>query len=536
MKKIYLSLLFAVVTMFATAQSYQLKVLDFEGDEWSALIDNPQYGGPLLYGDGYGFDNEDDAYTWYDEGNTYLKSTINNAYGSWCYWSGGVAVSNYYDEIEDGSYTNQLSINYNKDGNHGHNNSANFATCFGYNDGSAFSTDSRPVISFGDGVARVIDHMYVINTTYILNAMANGSGFNPAATDNTYIDLIAEGFDTNGESTGTTKIRIQDGTTSITEWTKFDLSSLGAIVTLKLNYEVSNDQLNDYGFAFPGYIAVDDIAVRIPLAPATFEDITIESTESFYADKTQIGINPWNSYDYTLDTYYTDSWGDYYADYVVSNCTATDGTSYDKPYQSTAGGAKNGNNYAVFYADYYNTVDGAIYLATPSRVSGFWACNTTYVAYCIKNWDGQSSDQKPFGQGDYFKLIITGYDINGEKIGSVEQMLIDCTDANEWHYIKDWRWVDLTSLGNNVMYVKFAFEGTKQNAWGLTTPTYVCIDDFGGDTPTKNTPYEVIEQPTAIDNVAAAKANNAVRKVVKNGRLVIAKDGKFFNASGAEIK
>lgn len=530
-----MSLFFAAASVVAAnAQTYQLKVLDFEGDEWSALIDNQQYGGPLLYGDGYGFENEDDAYSWYDEDNTNLKSIINYAYGSWCYWSGGVAVSNYYDEIEDGSYTNQLSINYNKDGNHGHNNSANFATCFGYYDGNVYSTDSRPVIRFGDGIARVIDHMYVINTAYFLNSMTNGTGFNPAATEDTYVDLVAEGFDANGQSTGTTKIRLQDGTTSITEWTKFDLSSLGAIVTLKFNYDASADQISSFGLSFPAYVAIDDIAVRMPLAPATFEDITIDGTESFFADKTLAGINPWNSYDYTLDTYYAVYYDtDYFADYVVSNCTATDGKDYTKPYQSTAGGAKNGSNYAVFYADAYNPVDGAIYLAAPGRVSGFWACNTTYVAYGIKNGDSMS---KAFGQDDYFKLIITGYDINEEKTGSVEQMLIDCTDANEWHYIKDWHWVDLTSLGDNVMYVKFAFEGTKQNAWGITTPTYVCIDDFGGDAPAKNTPYEVIEKPTAIDNVAAAKGNNAVRKFFKNGRLVIVKDGKFFNAGGAEIK
>ena len=127
MKKIYLSLLFACATMFANAQSYGLKVLDFEGEKWSSLIDSPQYGGPLLYGeDGYGFEEEEDAYTWYDEGNTYLKSTVNGGWGTWCYWSGGVAVSNYYNDITDGSYFNQLSVNYNKDGNHGHNHNGGF--------------------------------------------------------------------------------------------------------------------------------------------------------------------------------------------------------------------------------------------------------------------------------------------------------------------------------------------------------------------------------------------------------------------------
>ena len=90
-----------------------MKVLTFEGDKWSALIDNAQYGGPLLYGDGYGVYTEEEAYKWYDEGNTELTSTINYSYGSWCYWSGGVAVSNYYTPYEEGDYTTQLGIDYN---------------------------------------------------------------------------------------------------------------------------------------------------------------------------------------------------------------------------------------------------------------------------------------------------------------------------------------------------------------------------------------------------------------------------------------
>ena len=536
MKKIYLSLLFACATFVgANAQSYEVKVLDFEGEKWSSLIDSPQYGGPLLYGeDGYGFDEEEDAYTWYDEGNTYLKSTINGGWGTWCFWSGGVAVSNYYNEISEGSYLNQLSVNYNKDGNHGYNNSANFAACFGYSDISM--GDARPIITFGDGVARVIDHMYVNNTAYFLNGMTGGTGINPAATADTYIDLVAEGFDATGQSVGTVKIRLQEGLTSMTEWTKFDLSSLGAVASIKLGYDASSDQFNNYGYAAPGYVAIDDIAVRIPIATATFEDITIDGTESFWADKTVAGTNYWNSSDYTFDTYYADYGYDYFADYVVSNCINTDGTSYDKPYQSTASGAKNGNNYAVFFLDTYSSVDGGIYMPSPGTMSGFWVCNTTYAAYGIKNWDGMSSDNKPFGQGDYFKLIIKGYDINEQETGTVEQMLIDCTDANEWHYIKDWRWVDLTSLGNDVMYVKFSFDGTKKNNWGLTTPTYFCIDDFGGVAPAKNTPYTVIEQPTGISSVAAESKVPAVRKVMKNGRLVILNGDKQFTIGGAQIK
>ena len=57
MKKIFLS--FAVLAMgmamFTSCSNdddENVKILGFEGDQWAALIDEPQYGGELLYGDG----------------------------------------------------------------------------------------------------------------------------------------------------------------------------------------------------------------------------------------------------------------------------------------------------------------------------------------------------------------------------------------------------------------------------------------------------------------------------------------------------
>ena len=63
-------------------------ILTFEGESWDALIDSPQYGGPLLYGDMVtGTD-----YSWYDQGNTELASELCESNGSTIYWNGGHAV------------------------------------------------------------------------------------------------------------------------------------------------------------------------------------------------------------------------------------------------------------------------------------------------------------------------------------------------------------------------------------------------------------------------------------------------------------
>ena len=74
----------AAVILTASCEKHKgyttYNTLTFEGSKWDALIDSPQYGGPLLYGDMVsGVD-----YSWVDEGNTFLASEICE--------TGGVAI------------------------------------------------------------------------------------------------------------------------------------------------------------------------------------------------------------------------------------------------------------------------------------------------------------------------------------------------------------------------------------------------------------------------------------------------------------
>lgn len=231
--------------------------IDFEGSKWSALIDTPEYGGPLLYGaDGGGFYTDEGVYEWTDEA-TSLHSKLNNAYGSWAYWSGGAAVSNYHCDIANGGSNTQLSLPTETPAHSGDN----FLVTYGYNDGSPYATDSRAILDFQDGVARQIKGMWITNNSYFLHSLTQGDGINQSATDDTFIDVTFEGFDAAGISQGMVKYRIQDGKKALTDWAYVDLSSLGKINTLKINYEFSKDQDNGYGFAAPAYLVIDDIEI-----------------------------------------------------------------------------------------------------------------------------------------------------------------------------------------------------------------------------------------------------------------------------------
>ncbi len=233
--------------------------LDYAGvtvSKWSDLIDSQQYGGTLTYDYGGGI------YTWYDENNTELTHSFTTPY-----WSGGHAISNYvmpdYATLPEGYY-GWYELQYaNPIG--GHNGSANFCVHNGYVDNfnSSLGYGAHcPAIIFADGVARVVDHMYVTNINYVLNSLTYGDGFNAPAGETTYIKVQAYGFDANDNNTGVAEIYICRDGKCITTWEKFDLSVLGAVVRIEFNFAASDDQIGSYGLNCPAYFAYDDVAVR----------------------------------------------------------------------------------------------------------------------------------------------------------------------------------------------------------------------------------------------------------------------------------
>jgi len=221
---------------------------------WSDLIDDKQYGGLMLYGEsGYGMDS---PYTWWDKGNTELKHSMPYCYESYCYWGGGHAVSNYAGtDLTLGDFMNQLMVY----GTGGHNGSANFVMHYGYNSGE--TPDELPVLEFGDGVERVVESMWIMNTVYFINCCINGNGYTDPIGPNDWVKLVATGYNTAGEKVGETSIYTCQGQEQIVrDWTKWDLSVLGKVAKISFNMTGSSD--NGYGFSQPAYFAYDDVTVR----------------------------------------------------------------------------------------------------------------------------------------------------------------------------------------------------------------------------------------------------------------------------------
>lgn len=235
--------------------SYAIPGCGYPVETWSDLIDDPQYGGQLLYND-YSYT----GYEWHDAGNTELASGIIDG---GVYWNGGHAISNYYmEDFSSASYETQLAISTGTAEGAGHDGSKNFCVQNGYVDDKSWKT-VIPYFYFADNVERVVDHMYVTNTSYVYNSLANGDGFSTPAGDDTWYKIVATGYDVEGNVTATTEFMLCDGKDKIVnEWTKFDLSCLGKVAKITFNLVGSDDLSGDYGLNCPAYFAYDDVAVR----------------------------------------------------------------------------------------------------------------------------------------------------------------------------------------------------------------------------------------------------------------------------------
>lgn len=248
-----------------TTGDYTLRVLtfedaDYQGEgnylgnrDWSSLIDNPQYGGSMLYGD---FTKSD--YKWYDQNNTELCAAIDPAGEGKVYWDGGEAISNYVNAnyaTENVDYLQQLAAPAG-----GYDGSQNFCMHFGNFDGGYYTTP-RGGMWFHDGVARTIDHLYVVPAAYTLSVGILGDAYTPRAEADDWVKYVAIGTDAQGNTSETEIYVCQNGVFN-TEWQRWDLSVLGDIV--RLDFNILSSMVGDWGLQIPAYFAVDNIAVRFP--------------------------------------------------------------------------------------------------------------------------------------------------------------------------------------------------------------------------------------------------------------------------------
>ena len=210
--------------------------LTFDETTWDALIDNPQYMGPLLYGG--------TSYAWHDTG-TQLASEFTDAYGDGMFWGGGVVISNYVcADLTHDSYEYQLEVPV-SDG------SRNFAVA-----------NSGAYIYFKDGTPRRILSLSYAPTTYVLAVEKNGNAYARALNRaDDYLKVIATGY-VGTTATATVDLYLTRDGVQQEGWQTASLAALGAVSKVIFTFEGSD--AGDWGLNTPTYVALDNITVQDP--------------------------------------------------------------------------------------------------------------------------------------------------------------------------------------------------------------------------------------------------------------------------------
>jgi hypothetical protein len=170
--------------------------------------------------------------------------------------------------------------------------------------------------------------------------------------------------------------------------------------------------------------------------------------------------------------------------FSYSNKRDTLTQSYTNEYSAmTALGVNASDKYAVCYVSSYDPLpvirlNGS---AHGDTVSGFYITNSTYAYLTMKNGGGPA---KKFGgvsgtDPDWFALSVYGYRDGIKKSDSVMFYLADYrfASSSQDNIIKDWRWVNLTSLGM-LDSIEFKMFSSDTGAFGINNPTYFCMDNL----------------------------------------------------------
>jgi hypothetical protein len=253
-----------------------------------------ELAGPTSYGDNLYSSDPSFIGGWYDA-TTGFFTAFNTVNGVTEFYCGGIAPSNWnirsngttHSQDWWYSYQNQCSV-YNTASTDGANANAgysgsNFGIVYGYVDQYSSSYMAMPEFTFWDEnsepINRGIQYMYVCNSSYTYGVIINGNYWDDGEDDGWtgeaqslvttegWFKVQAFGYDASGTPTNSgnpVEFYLADyrpnsptATPAIERWTKWNLSALGLVATIKFNF-VGSDT-SDYGLNTPAYVCIDDI-------------------------------------------------------------------------------------------------------------------------------------------------------------------------------------------------------------------------------------------------------------------------------------
>ena len=215
--------------------------------------------------------------------------------------------------------------------------------------------------------------------------------------------------------------------------------------------------------------------------------------------------------------------------FSYSNMTDSTTSGSANRFSARAGsGVNNSSNYIVSQNNSTIVLKGS---AASNTVKGVYVTNSTYAANSMRDGDAFA---KQFGgasgnDADWFLLTIKGYTNGNLTTDSVDFYLADYRFSNnaQDYIVKDWQWVDLTSLGV-IDSVYFSLTSSDVGGFGMNTPGFFCIDNFNDQSVGVNDVVATTEGFSFYPNPATNVLN-----VVTADKLVSAT---IYSVNGALVK
>lgn len=228
-----------------------------------------------------------------------------------------------------------------------------------------------------------------------------------------------------------------------------------------------------------------------------FESFSLPGNDTFYVNYSQpgqdVGFGAGSvHFQCVYDTAFGGSWTEGFS---YSNMTDSVTSGWGNQYSAKpAKGYNNSSNYVVYWNGYTHkpklVLPGDGEPPFVKRFTGFYITNSTYAYNSMRDGDfvarkfgDTTGTNSGLPQGDYpdwFKLTVYGYFQGQLKADSVSFYLADFRFPNsaDDYIVKDWRWVDLSPLGN-VDSLEFSLSSSDNDPqWGMNTPAYFCMDNL----------------------------------------------------------
>ena len=465
-------------------------------------------------------------------GDLSIPNIFDTTYGAPGYWSKGFSQSTVSDSTTTGS-TNL----YGSRAGSGNNSSLTYLVAQNNSKLTLKNTASDDIVN----------GIYITNGTYAALSMRDGDSFakkfgGATGNDLDWFLLTIKGADSNGVLTTDSvnfylaDYRFANNTLDyiVEDWEYVDLSPLGNVVSL--TFKLTSSDVGMFGMNTPAYFCIDDVT------PATanlidFEDLGFMTTGSIWNGSDLTGTP--NTYDYisniingdaTFNNTWNNQWNYWSAGFAYSNMTDSTTSGSGNIYSAKAASGNASENYLVAKNKSIIHLNVA---AANNIVTGTYITNTTYAANSMRDGDAFA---KKFGgltgdDSDWFLLTIKGYTGGNLTTDSVNFYLADYrfSDNTQDYVVKDWRWVDLTSLGN-VDSLSFSLNSSDAGAFGINTPTFFAIDNFNDQTVSvdelsNELTFSIYPNP-AKESVSVQLDNNAnsLQIIDIAGRVVISRE------------